>query len=458
MTRTALVGTVPEDGGAASTVPQDGGADRAVAQDSGADRAGPEDGGPSGTAPAADPTLDGYRRHLSSARAALGEMFGGDVEVASAGAWVETAGGRRLLNCGGYGVLIMGARHPHVVTAVHRQLVTNPVATRLLLEPEVARAAAALAAVTPAGLDRVHFAGSGAEAVEAAIKMARANGRTHLVSMTDGYHGKTLGALSVTAREVFQAPFRPLLPAVTHVPYGDAEALERVLARHPGQACVVVEPVQGEAGVVVPPAGYLREVERACREHGAFFVLDEVQTGLGRLGHWWGADREGVTPDVLLAGKGLSGGVVPVSAAVATDAAFRPFDQDPFIHTSTFSGTPLAMAAARAAIEVIANEGLVAAADRIGTVLRTELDRIGRAVFGHRLVEVRGLGLLIGLEFSVPGMAGDLLLELVSAGIVANHSLNSARVLRLTPPAILTDTEIDFLLAAFERAARAVLN
>jgi len=410
------------------------------------------------TPAAADPTLLRYRRHLSSARAALGEMFGGDVEVSSSGAWVETAGGRRLLNCGGYGVLIMGARHPHVVAAVTRQLTTNPVATRLLLEPEVARTAAALVAVAPAGLDRVHFAGSGAEAVEAAIKMARTRGRYHLVSMIDGYHGKTLGALSVTAKDLFQAPFRPLLPAVSHVPYGDAQALHRELAQHEGTACVIVEPVQGEAGVIVPPEGYLRAVEQACREHGAFFVLDEVQTGLGRLGHWWGADREGVTPDALLVGKGLSGGVVPVSAVVATDAAFRAFDKDPFIHTSTFSGSPLAMAAARAALEVIAAEGLVEAAARTGRHLIAELTRIGRAVFGARLAEVRGLGLLIGLEFSVPGMAGDLLLELMSAGVIANHSLNSARVLRLTPPATLDDAEVQVLLDAFERAAKAVLN
>lgn len=403
-------------------------------------------------------TLRRYRAHLSSARASLGEMFGGDVEVASSGAWVYTAAGRRLLNCGGYGVLLMGARHPHVVAAVTRQLNTNPVATRLLLEPEAARAAAELTSVTPPGLNRVHFAGAGAEAVEAAIKMARSQGRTHLISMTKGYHGKTLGALSVTANEVFQAPFRPLLPGVSHVPFGDAEALAAELARHQGSACVIVEPVQGEAGVIVPPVGYLREVQRLCREHGAFLVLDEVQTGLGRLGHWWGACREEVTPDVLLVGKGLSGGVVPVSAAVATDAAFRAFDKDPFIHTSTFSGNPLAMAAARAAIEAIKNDGLVDRAARIGALLRAELDRISRAVFGRRLLEVRGVGLLIGIEFSVPGMAGDLLLELMSAGVIANHSLNSDRVLRLTPPAVLDDTQVQALLDMFERAAKAVLS
>jgi putrescine aminotransferase len=402
-------------------------------------------------------TLDRYRRHLSKGRASLGEMFGGDIEVASQGAWVHTSTGRQLLNCGGYGVLIMGARHPRVISEVTRQLNTNPVATRLLLEPEVARAAEKLASVTPAGLDHVHFANAGAEAVEAALKLARAQGKRHLVSMNLGYHGKTLGALSVTAKDMFQAPFRPLLPDVSHVPFGDADALADELSRHEGEACVIVEPVQGEAGVIVPPEGYLRDVERLCRRYGAFFVLDEVQTGLGRLGHWWGADREAVTPDVLLVGKALSGGVLPVSAIVASAEAFAPFDKDPFIHTSTFSGSPLAMAAAQGAIAAITEDDLVAKAHRLGELLRTELEQIARVVLGDRVREVRGVGLLIGMEFTVPGMAGDLLLELMGAGVIGNHSLNSASVLRLTPPAVLSAYEVQVLLDAFERAARAVL-
>jgi putrescine aminotransferase len=407
--------------------------------------------------PQARAAIARYRRHLSTGRASLGEMFGADLEVASSGAWVTTSGGRRLLNCGGYGVLLMGARHPAVMECVRRQLETHPVATRLLLEPQVALAAEELAAVAPPGLERVHFANSGAEAVEAALKMARTHGKTRLVSMTHGYHGKTLGALSLTANPVFQRPFEPLLPDVSHVPYGDAEALGRLLREQGESSCVIVEPVQGEAGVIVPPAGYLREIERLCRAHGAFFVLDEVQTGLGRLGRWWGADREGVVPDVLLVGKGLSGGVVPVSAAVATDEAFRAFDRDPFLHTSTFSGSPLAMAAARGALRAIREDGLVARAERLGNRLLEALERIARDVFGARLLEVRGAGLLIGIELTVPGMAADLLLELMGEGVIANHSLNSDRVLRLTPPAILTDAETDGLLEMFERACRAVV-
>lgn len=403
-----------------------------------------------------DTTLSRYRRHLSSGRASLGELFGGDVEVHASGAWVRTRTGRELLNCGGYGVFVTGARHPRVLAEVHAQLDRNPVATRLLLEPQAGLAAEALTAVTPPGLDRVHFACSGTEAVEAALKLARANGKRHVVGMLDGYHGKTLGALSVTGKPLFQRPFQPLLPGVSHVPFGDVLALADALTRHDdGTVCVVLEPVQGEAGVIVPPAGYLRRVAELCREHRAFLVLDEVQTGLGRLGTWWGADREGVVPDVLLAGKALGGGVVPVSALVATDAAFAPFDRDPFIHTSTFSGYPLGMAAVRGVLAAIEEDELVSRAERLGRTLYAELGRLLRDLFGD-LVTVRGAGLLIGIELAVDGLAGELLLELMTAGVLANHSLNSDRVLRLTPPAVLDDREVQFLLDAFERAAHAV--
>ncbi|HEX6471591.1 MAG TPA: aminotransferase class III-fold pyridoxal phosphate-dependent enzyme [Streptosporangiaceae bacterium] len=397
-----------------------------------------------------------YRTYLNKGRATLGELIGGHVEVWSQGAWVRTADGRRFLNCGGYGVFLMGARHPIVVAAVERQLHQHPVATRLFLEPQMAFAAEALIGVSPPGLDRVHFTGSGAEAVETALKLARTHGHRRLISMAGGYHGKTLGALSVTAKDVFQDPFRPLLPDVTHVPYGDAAALEKALAAEPGNACVIVEPVQGEAGVVIPPAGYLRDVESLCRRYGAFFVLDEVQTGLGRLGAWWGADLEGVMPDALLAGKGLSGGIVPVSAVVAGQEAFTVFDKDPYLHTSTFSGAPLAMAAASGAIRAIQEGDLVGRARGLGAELLDGVGRIMREHAGELVREVRGVGLLIGIEFAEPGPAGDLLLELVDQGVIANHSLNSHLVLRLTPPAVLTDADIDHLYSALERACRAL--
>lgn len=395
-----------------------------------------------------------YRSRLSKGRATLGEMFGGHVEVASEGAHVTTSDGRTFLNCGGYGVFLTGARHPAVIRRVAEQLHTHPVATRIFLEPQAALAADALVSVVPEGLSRVHFAGSGAEAVETAIKLARTRGRTRLVATHGGYHGKTMGALTLTGKSLFQDPFRPLLPDTTHVPYGDAAALREVLARIPGEGCVFVEPVQGEAGVVIPPAGYLTQVAALCREFDALLVLDEIQTGLGRLGTWWGADAEGVVPDVLLVGKGLSGGVVPVSAVVATPAAFKAFDQDPYLHTSTFSGAPLAMAAARGAIEAIKDNDLVTRSRTLGEEILTELRSIVTGHFGEVVREVRGRGLMLGIEFAEPGPAGDLLIELIQHGVIANHSLNSHLVLRLTPPAVLERTDLEFLYEAMDRACR----
>src|SRR5215211_4746843 len=197
-------------------------------------------------------------------------MLNTPVEAGARGATVTTLDGRELLNCAGYGVFFFGAGHPHVVGAVREQLERQALSTRVLLNEPAAQAAAALASVAPAGLDKVYFCGSGAEAVETAIKIARANGRPRLVSMRDGYHGKTTGALSLTARALYQDPFRPLLPEVVHVPFGDLDALAQVLG---GDTCVVVEPVQSEGGVVIPAPGYLKAVEALCREHGAMLVL-----------------------------------------------------------------------------------------------------------------------------------------------------------------------------------------
>ncbi|MDX3311258.1 aspartate aminotransferase family protein [Streptomyces sp. NPDC054884] len=397
-----------------------------------------------------------HRRHLSKGRSQLASMFGSLVEKSASGARVTTLDGREFLNCGGYGVFFTGAGHPHIVRAVQRQAERQALSTRLFLDPEVGLAAQALTSVAPAGLDRVHFAGSGTEATETAVKLARAHGRRRLISMENGYHGKTLGALSLTAKSFYQEPFRPLLPDVRHVPFGDTGALAEALGTGDGEACVVVEPVQSEAGVVIPPPGYLAEVARLCRGHGAFLVVDEVMTGLGRLGAWWGCDLADVRPDVLLVGKALSGGVVPVSAALATPEAFAPFDADPFLHTSTYSGAPIAMAAVRATVEVVRDEGLVGRAAETGARL---LDGL-REIAAHRapglVREVRGQGLLIGVELAEASQAGELLLEMVDRSVLVNHSLNAHPVVRLTPPAVLTPDQEAQLLEAFDGALSAM--
>ncbi len=390
-----------------------------------------------------------YRRFLSDGQGRVAAMLDMPIEHSASGALLYTVDGREFLNCAGYGVFFVGAGHPRVLDAAREQLERQALSSRVLLNEAAARAAEALTGVAPPGLTKVYFSCSGAEAVEAAIKIARANGRKRLVSMENGYHGKTAGALSLTARALYQDPFRPLLPDVSHVPFGDPEAL----APHLGEdVCVVVEPVQSEGGVIVPPPGYLAEVSRLCREHGALLVLDEVMTGLGRLGSWWGADRDGVVPDILLVGKALSGGLVPVAATLATPAVFAPFDRDPYLHTATFSAAPLAMAAVRATIDVIRSEGLVERAGELGGALLEALHKSVTAHIGHLVAEVRGKGLLIGIAFHSGGLAAEFLMDLLDNDLLVNHSMNAQSVIRLTPPAVLTDAQAARLIAAFEAA------
>jgi putrescine aminotransferase len=392
---------------------------------------------------------------MGSGRASLGRLIG-VVETHSAGAWVTAADGRRYLDFGGYGVFILGHRHPDVVAAVRAQLDAHPLATKVFLEPVSIRAAAALAGVAPAGTDCVHFANSGAEATEAALKLARLHGRRQLISARNGFHGKTLGALSVTANPAYQRPFEPLLPDLTQVPYGEITALGDALAAVPGRACVILEPIQGEAGVVVPPAGYLAGAARLCREHDALLIVDEIQTGLGRTGEWWASSAEVPEPDMVLVGKGLSGGVVPVAAVLARPAVYAPFGRDPFLHSSTFAGSPLACAAAAASIRVIEQENIVQRAAALGSRLLTGVRRVLGDSFGVSPVGARGRGLLIGIDLGSPALAGQLIIELLERHVLVNHSLNNSQVVRLTPPAIMSDAELGLFLDAFADACAAL--
>jgi putrescine aminotransferase len=402
--------------------------------------------------------LKAYKAHVNKGLARLGSMMGSPLEVRAEGPVVYDEHDTAMLDCGGYGVFILGHCHPRVVEAARRQLERHPVSTRVLLSPELALAAQAVAGVTPPGLDYVFFASAGAEAVEAAIKIARLSGRPNVIATHNGFHGKTMGALSVTGREVFQAPFAPLLPNVAFVDYGAAAALEHALAAlPPDSALVIFEPVQAEGGVVLPPDGYLAEARQACDRYGALLALDEIQTGMGRLGTWWGADRESVSPDLLLAGKALGGGLMPVSAVVATAQAFEGLNRDPFLHTSTFAGTPLAAATARATVETMQAEGIVeraaALADELHPLVRQAVKPM---VDAGLVVDVRARGLLIGMEMRSADLAGELVFELLERKVVVSHSLNANKVVRLTPPAVLEPTHVDWLIDALGHGAEKI--
>jgi len=384
-------------------------------------------------------------------------LMGAAEEVSSQGAIVTAANGDRYLDCGGYGVFLHGHCHPKVVAAVIEQIQKHPLPTHALLEPVVAHAAAALSAIAPGDLDYVFFTNSGAEAVELGLKVARANGRYRVISTDGGFHGKTLGALSVTGKPGYRQSFEPLLPEVEHIPFGDAERLHAALrAEGGGSTAVLIEPVQGEGGVREPPAGYLSTVRELCDRFDALLLMDEVQTGLGRLGTMWGCEIESVVPDVLLVGKILGGGVFPVGAMVTTANLYEPFNADPLLHSSTFGGSPAASAAVVAALDALREDELVSSAAVLGEQL---LNLIRGAVAQHAdsvVHEVRGRGLMIGIEFLTPTIAADVMSELLTRKILTSYTLNSNEVLRLTPPAVMTAEEVDWLIDAFSASCQVV--
>jgi putrescine aminotransferase len=396
-------------------------------------------------------TLQRYRQHLGEGAARVAETLQLPVEADSEGAYLWDDTGRKYLQCGGYGVFLLGHRPPQVVAALHRQLDRHPVGTRTLISAELADAAAELTAVAPAGLERVYFGCTGAEVVETAFKIARANGRRRVIAMKGGFHGKTLGALSATDRLAFRQPFQPLLPDVERGAYGDAEALSTALSQGP-PACVIVEPVQGEGGVRIPAKGYLGEVARLCKEHGALLVIDEIQTGLGRLGSWWGWHDSAGQPDMVLVGKALGGGCVPVSAVLCTAEAFRPLERNPRLHSSTFSGYPLGMVAATATLRLMREQDVPARAAVLGTRVRELVDSAAAAAPAGTVKEIRSRGLLIGIEFSRGEHAGAFTRGLLAAGVVPTSALGADTVVRLTPPVVLESSDLDWLATALHEA------
>jgi putrescine aminotransferase len=403
-----------------------------------------------------DVVLRRYTEHVNTSLASIARLVAAPVEARSAGTKVYGADGRSYLDCGGFGVFLLGHGHPIVVDAVRRQLENHALATRLFLNPQLAEAATALSSVAPAGLDYVFLTNSGAEATEVGLKLARLAGKRRIIAMEGGFHGKTLGAVSVTGRPQYRDPFAPLLPGVRFVPFGDLAALDTALAEDPAHTAVILEPVQAEGGVRLAPPGYLRGVRDRCTAAGATLILDEIQTGMGRLGAWWGADLDAITPDVLLSGKILGGGVMPVGGVLATAELFAPLNADPLLHSSTFAGSPLAAAAVAATIRAMQDEGIVERTRVLGPQV-LELARSAVTEHCPHLVrDVRGEGLLVGMEFMSGEAATEFMIALLEERVIPSYSLNSQQVLRLTPPALLDGADLDWLDRALRTAARAI--
>src|ERR1700760_3715776 len=362
------------------------------------------------------------------------------------GAVVTDVDGKSYLDLlGGIAVNVLGHGHPAVLDAVTRQMSTLGHTSNLYAaEPGIALAEALVGLLGTDAEARVLFCNSGTEANEAAFKLSRLTGRTKLVAAQGGFQGRTMGALALTGQPSKQAPFAPLPGDVTHVPYGDADALAAAVGDD--TAAVFLEPIMGESGIVVPPDGYLAAAREITSRHGALLVLDEVQTGIGRTGTFFAHQHDGITPDVVTLAKGLGGGL-PIGACLAVGPAAELLT--PGLHGSTFGGNPICTAAALAVLRVLADENLVRHAEVLGKSIREGIEKLGHPLIDH----VRGRGLLWGLVLTAP-RAKDAEAAARDAGFLINAA--APDVIRLAPPLIVSEAQIDGFLDALPGVLDAV--
>ena len=368
------------------------------------------------------------------------------------GVWLWDVTGKRYLDCiSAYSALNVGHCHPRVCAALVEQAQRVTLTSRALRNDRLPGFLEKLTRVC--GYEKAIPMNTGVEAVETAIKLARRWGystkqipedRAEIVVFEHNFHGRTIAAVSASTTPEYRAGFGPFLPGFVAVPFGDAHALERAI--NPNTCAVLIEPIQGEGGVNVPPDGYLQRVRSLCRERDVLFVADEVQTGFGRTGDMFGCDHEGVRPDVLVVGKALGGGYYPVSATLANEELMRLFQ--PGDHGSTFGGNPLASAVADAALDVIVSEDLPARARNAGAAVVRGL----QAIASPSIAQIRGRGLLIGVALRLP--AYQLSQALLERGVAAKDTRRD--VLRIAPPLVIDDDAVAYFLERFEDAVRAV--
>ena len=354
--------------------------------------------------------------------------------VSGKGSYLVDADGKRYLDfLSGIATNALGAAHPKIIKAVATQVAKLSHISNFYTNPETIRLANRLQQMTGDAGSRIFFCNSGAEANEAAIKLSRLTGRFEIISMRGAFHGRTMGALSITGQEAKRAPFLPLLKGIRFVDYGDLKALKTAVSYR--TAMIIVEPIQGENGVVVPPIGYLRGVEEIARSKGALLAVDAVQTGMGRTGQWFGYEDEGIKPDVVTLAKGLGGGL-PMGAMIAMSSApqFSPGQ-----HGTTFGGNPIVAAAANVVINVIEAEGLMSSARDFFDFFESEISEI------PGVAEVRGKGLLIGILLQRP-QAKKVVIALQERGILVNAATDS--VIRLAPPLNISMKEAKLFVSA----------
>jgi putrescine aminotransferase len=377
------------------------------------------------------------------------------LEWSGNGSTVRDLLGREYIDClGGYGIFSAGINHPRVVKAVTDQLQRMALNSQELLEPWRAALAKLLADITPGELACSFFINNGTDAVEGAVKLARLyTGRNTFLSTIGGFHGKSMGSLSLMGKATFREPFRGGLQDVRFAPYGDSIALrsefEKAEAVGTPIAAFIVEPVQGEAGAVVPPPDYLPRARELCNRFGALLIADEIQTGMGRTGKLWGVDHSDVTPDIMCVGKAMGGGVMPLAAFISTSKIWEVLVSNPVIHSTTFGGNPIACAAGIAAINVTLEQDLPGQAAVKGQRVITGLKDL-QARFPNVMTAVRGKGLLIGLEFPTDSIGYAFASGLFRRGVLVAGTYSKARTIRIEPALDISTSVLDDMLNRVE--------
>ncbi|MEB3100844.1 putrescine aminotransferase [Ferviditalea candida] len=411
-------------------------------------------------------TVDNFREHVNPGFLDYRKTVTKDtqfaaVEWSDSGSTFTDVSGKKYIDClGGFGIYNVGHRNPKVMKAVMDQLNRQALHSQDLLDPLRAMLAKILADITPGDLKYSFFVNSGTESVEAALKLAKAySDRTTFISTTRAFHGKSLGSLSATAKAVFRKPFLPLINGFRHVPYGDIEMMRKTMEScalvGEDVAAVILEPIQGEGGVILPPDGYLQQVRELCDEFGALLIFDEVQTGMGRTGKMFAADLYGVVPDILCLAKAFGGGIMPAGAVVAKEKVFKSWFANPFIHTTTFGGNPLACAAAIATFNVLIEENLPKRAAEVGAYLLDKLQKVA-ADFPDKVMEVRGKGLLIGIEFHTDQIGFDVSKGMFDNGVLVAGTLINSKTFRIEPPLTISYEEVDTVVETLIRVLKSV--
>lgn len=403
-------------------------------------------------------SVENYQKYVNPAILSVRKSVSTDysfVEWEDEGAIFRDTHGIEFIDClGGFGVYMLGHRNPKIVEIVQSQLQRYALHSQELVEPLRGYLSKLVAMITPGDLQYSFICNGGAEAVEMALKLARlASGKKCFISTVNAFHGKSMGAVSATGKSVYRTPYLPLIPGFQHVKYGDAEAVEEAIynlhAVGETVAAVIVEPIQGEAGIIVPPSDYLPALRDICDKYGVYLIVDEIQTGMGRTGTMWAVEQGDVVPDIMVMGKAFGGGVMPITGIVARPPLWDNMLENPWILGSpTFGGNPLSCSAAIGAIHYTVEWDVPLMAEKKGSYI---LDKLANYKEKYPLLkDVRGKGLLIGLEFPDDEIGYDFAKGLFDQKILVAGTLNNSRVIRIEPPAIISMDQINTVLSCLE--------